>query len=359
MNYKIPSGSTADRGAACAASHAYPQAPEPAGEPAEKGKAGHAFIYHVANSPATRSEALAAVPEQWRGLCANIDIARLFDGFENIRTEVAFGYRAQSGAVRLLGINMGRPKGPRAEDEAVCVLDLVGKQRGTGRVMIQDHKFGKRVGDPEKAWQLRLGALCAARRDVEGTISEEVVVRFAYLDEEGRVDSIEEGCLTEMDLDMAADEWREILANIRRSAALIEAGKIPSVNPGDHCRYCAAVPYCHEKTALVRSMLPDMKDLAERVDALTLEQAGRAWTKAREVKALLERVESALKARASQEPLPLDNGKTLHMDERQGREYLDKEATLAVLRDLGADEGLIRSLVKKGKPYLFPQERRG
>lgn len=354
---KVPSGSKADLGAICSASHAYPQAPEPAGEPAEKGKAGHGFIHHVANSPATRSEALVQVPEQWRTLCASIDLPKLLDGFEGIETEVAYGYRAESGAVRLLGKNMGRPNVERAPDEAICVQDLIGRERGTGLRMVQDHKFGQRVGDPDKAWQLRLGALCTVDRDVDGCVAGDVVVRFGYIDEEGGV-TVERAVFSELDLDVFADEWRTVVANIGRSAALLEAGKIPNVNPGEHCRRCNAVPYCHEKTALVRTMLPDLRDLAERVDALTLEQAGRAWTKAREVKQLLERVEGALKVRAQQEPLPLESGKLLYMDERQGREYLDKEATLAALRELGADDGLIRSLVRKGKPYLYPQERK-
>jgi hypothetical protein len=125
------------------------------------------------------------------------------------------------------------------------------------------------------------------------------------------------------------------LATVREQ--LLEAreaveAEVIAPKEGPWCRYCPAFPVCPAKAALVTEMMD--------VPVLDQSTAAAAWQRIKDARAVLDRVEAALKEYAAREAVSLPGGWVLSEVESV-RESLDGRkahaATLEILGPAAAD----------------------
>lgn len=338
-------GSAFERIRACPASAAMPQI-NLSSEWAETGITGHDALdeYVIAVAAGTPLPiALANVPDEWQGLCGALGNNVIAWG---LRSEVAYAYNVATGEARHLGQRLGRQYKLETM-EVACTLDLVGTDGDA--VVVIDAKTGHGDVTPaDRNQQLRFQALCAAK--VYGKVHAKIAILRCTENGSPRWDWSH---LEVWDLDEVEGDIRHSFAAVSKAMAQVQAGKVPNVTEGSHCKYCPAAPVCPAKTALIRQMADgtalDHPDFAK---PLAPHQAGVAWRRLQAFKQMLRPIESAIMACLDEAgSLPLPDGKTLRKVIVPGNESLDGDVVFAVLQEMYgrdiADAGVERRATKK------------
>lgn len=328
----VVTGSQLDRVVRCPSSAALPQvitvSDDPDPDP-ERGTAIHHFLARVPDIG--RDAALAEIDEQWRGICADIELARLADQLKLSR-EVAVAYNWRDDTARLL-----TPIAPRAyEIDPACEIamtpDVVGV--GPGAVYIGDYK-GPHAWLPEPDSSYQLGAAAVAIARLHGATR--ATVEYIRIRDDGTPRKF----WAELDvlgLEAAAEKIATLLSGLPERRAAIDAGIVPDVTEGPWCRYCSGRMHCPAKTALVRRVLGDPQPIPYE-QPLTPESALRVYRMLKPAKDAIKQAEAALAMYAKYTPIHLgtdEDGSERYYGElrRPGNEVLDGAITHSVLTDL-------------------------
>lgn len=327
----IVTGSQLDRIVRCPSSGALPQVvTAESDDPApERGTAIHRFLERVPEIG--RDAALAETDEQWRGICADVELGKLADQLKLSR-EVAVAYNWRADTARLL-----TPIAPRAYDidpecEIAMTPDLVGV--GRGAVYIGDYK-GPHAWLPEPESSYQLGAAAVAIARLHGATRAKV--EYIRIRDDGSPRKFWAD-LDVFGLDAAAERIATLLGGMPARRAALLAGEVPDVVQGRWCRYCPASQHCPAKTALIRNVLGDPQPIPY-LQPLTPTSALRAYQMLRPAKDALKQVETALAMYAKLTPILLEteeDGSERYYGElrRPGNEELDGPITHAVLTEL-------------------------
>ena len=321
----LPTASSLERANCCIGSALLPRVDEITGA-ATRGTAIHAFLARVAE--VGRNDALAEVAEEYRPICAVIDLDVLPVSRLEVIAELALSFDPASGVVVELGRNLGRrypPVGPRT---FVGTADLVALSPSD--VLVADYKSGHGVITPTAHnAQLRLLGLAAARRFGRQR-ARVAIVRIA---EDGTpfFDSAE---LDAVELDVIADELRSLAGRIEGAKDLMDLGQPPPLTTGTHCRRCPCLVHCPTVTALARTLASQPEAVADEVmAALTPEQAATAWTRLALAQEVLRRAREGLYGYARDHDITLPNGLVVGEVEWK-RRVLDGRTSFEVLRRL-------------------------
>jgi hypothetical protein len=335
------SASATERTIACPASLALPKAHRSTAY-SHRGHGIHGFVRAIiAGVP--RDVALAAVDAADRATCAGIEWPKLIGDLAEVECEAAFALDPIARTARFLGVDVGRDyaRFSLGPNEIPGTADIRGV-RFDGVPVVRDLKTGYlEVTDAEDNGQglffaavlyLMLGA-------------PEVCFEIMKLKPSGEIVTDSTATYGAFELDSFLDALEEALVESRTARRVYLAGGTPDVTVGPWCRYCEAMESCPAYTRLARSMAADVADLESRVESLTLPEAGVAWRKAKQIEAMLGRVLEALKARARQDPLPIENGKIVKAISFERNDF-DRAVALEMLRARGATDEDIRSLYR-------------
>ena len=178
------------------------------------------------------------------------------------------------------------------------------------------------------------------------TGASEVDARIIYVREDGGI-KLDSWTFDVFTLEEFADELDVMLGRVTRARLAVAQGDV-RVSTGSHCAYCPAMPACPAHTALARSMMGDVDILHAQLAAMTPEQRGNAWDKARTIERVLGNVLDGLKALAHQEEFPLPNGQTVK-EIPFARSAFNQGAAIALLRGKGATDEEIGLLFSEFK----------
>lgn len=340
---KHPSASNAEAFVMCGASHVLPQS-QKHNDYMHKGTEGHAPLEAMLNGkvPSTTDRGLASVKD------FPFDV--VMDGVTRRRGEAAFAVNVKTRTSRFLGVNIGREYGPLQKYEVPCTLDADG-ERAT-RPWVRDWKFGVSAS----WWQLMIQCMALAYDDPENPCSE-VDAGFVFIDaetggreyrEDGRVVSLEE-------IDEAADRMVEAWDKVEKMVDAFDKDIPLTTAEGDWCKYCGAFPHCPAKWELARRIMEPIPR-GSALEAMTLDKQGALYAALQDRKKLIETVMDTLKITATNTPLPLPNGKRLVMMRMKGGERIDKPAALRILKELGASDDDMASVLKRSADYVQAKE---
>jgi hypothetical protein len=329
-----PTGSSLDRTMRCIASAALPQVFQ-AGDSydRDKGTAIHGFLDRVAElrkagDANPRETALAEVDEQWRGICAGVELGKLTAQLD-MSTEVAVAYDWRKDAARFL-----KPLEPRLYDidpttEIAFTIDVAGA--ADRRVYIGDYKgpYGW-LPEPTHSMQLGLAAVAIARIHRARSAK----VEYIRIRDDGTPRKFD-GDLDVFALDGAAERIHNTMSAVDEMRPAIASGVVPNVTEGPWCKWCPAKRHCPAKTSQMRAILHDPPSVSLR-DPLTPETAGTVYALIRKAKDAIANAESALYAYAKAEPILIgtdEDGALRFFGElrRPGNEVLDGAITHRVL----------------------------
>lgn len=316
---RLPSASALDRAFACIGSVTLPTVSEPAGDDAERGLALHKYVEVARRDGRDAALAMMAADEETLAEAKAIDLAAIPDGAES---EVAFGLDVETGeAVRY---SLSSERAYPLDGKLHGTADLVGR-RGA-EVVIIDLKTGRPTVSAADSWQLRFLALAAARWSGLSRARASLFV----LDDKGgwRQDW---AFWDEFDLAGFADELAALVAR-----ALSDDE--PRLATGSHCKHCPALLRCPAQTAIVRALVPSLTEITERLELLSPQEQGRAYTHMKLAEELMERAKDAFRLLAATGDIPLPDGRTLRTVEshrssaaKGAAEYIAKTAGVDVL----------------------------
>ena len=335
----LPSASAHERVIACPASHALPQV-HTTGAHAQRGTEIARYIRLVVGGASVEDAASTVDVEAWRETCRNLDWRRLVGDLSDVHGETAYALDTATSAVRVLGSNLGRNYPPTSATELVGTSDLEGV-RLDGVPVVIDVKTGREV--TPVAWNAQIRFFALVRHLLTG--APEVEGRIAYVAEDGSV-RLDCHVFDVFDLETHGDELAELPARISRARELVVLGDVPPVSSGSHCRYCPAKPACPRYTALAREMVSEVTAIRDRLAAMSPEEQGEAWAKLRDVKALVDDIDHALKELAAQHPIPLPNGQTVKAISVTTSRFVQADA-IALLKVKGATEEEIATLYRE------------
>ena len=311
---RMPTASSLGRAMRCGASLCLPVVDTTTGH-SEAGTWRHRYLELV--SKIGHEAALQELPEQYRAAMAGFST----EGLPlNLSAEVAMAWDIRESCSRFIGNGLSRGYGPLSEYEVAGTADAIGSTADA--VHVVDWKGpGHRRGDAYH--QLRFLALAAARlADLH-----KAVVHVIRIDDAGEVSRYSEE-LDELDLDAFAAElfrWR---------VGLKEDG---GPHEGVWCERCPSFQFCPAKARLaVQVATGDMLGDMSTMPPLTPERAGAAWTKLREAKVFLRRIEAACMAALAEngDRLPLPDGSELRRVACEGNEVLDGAAVFDAVAEM-------------------------
>ena len=296
----MPWASGLDPTLKCPASAVLPKVREPSGPEAERGVVIHKFLENVI--ALGRDKALELVPADYRVECAMVDVDALLAGLSNIRCEETWVVDVLANTARL-------DDGAEPTDaEFRGRFDLIATNT-EGVPVGADYKTGRDLGDIMQLYQLRLLGLALHL----ATGQPWVEIRAKYIEPDGAV-RIKSELLGPSDHDETLKTLRGLRAKILKAAeqyAQHGAAGV-AVSTGDHCRFCKCIHQCPSKMQFIARTLPDLEFVSDSIDILDPAAIGIAWTKLREVKDLLARVEPVINEMTKRvAPVPLPNGKVL------------------------------------------------
>lgn len=319
----LPTASSLERANCCIGSALLPRVDELTSA-ATRGTAMHAFLARVAE--VGRDEALGEVEEEYRPICAAIDLDVLPVSRLEVIVELALAYDPESGVAEELGRNLGRRYPPVGPHRFVGTADLVALSPTD--VLVADYKTGRGIISPAaQNAQLRLLGLAVARRFGRQFVRV-AIIRIA---EDGTpfFDSAE---FDAVELDVIAEELRTLAARIEDVKDLMDLGQPPPLTTGTHCRYCPCLVYCPAVTALARRLAFQAEAVADEVTAaLTPQQAATAWTRLKVAEEVIRRAREGLYGYARDHGIPLPNGLVVGEVETK-RRVLDGRLSFDVLR---------------------------
>jgi hypothetical protein len=306
-----------------------------------RGTTLHAFATRVLRGD-TIAAALPDVPDAWKSTARRLDFRAIAGDLDpkSIRCEVGYAANVDTGAVRSLGEVEARaypePEGP----EVMGTEDLEGVTALTGMAVTSDLKFGH-AGATEAEHNPQVTFFARARSMLLEV--PEVVGSVLHVAEDGSV-HVDRHVFEWVDLDAFGYELSDTVVAVERAEEVVASGETPDVHPGPWCGYCPSAPLCPAQTALARAMLPELEAIEARVTAMTRDEGGAAFVKLQRVKAIVERVADGLKTlQRNVGPLPVSPGKVWRpIMVKQTR--FDRDAALALMRELGASEERIAAL---------------
>lgn len=333
-----PTASGLERVGECEASHVLPAVHVSTGY-ARRGQEIASFIRRVLGGM-SRIDAAAFVSDPtWRTTCLLLDFTRLVGDLSSVRGEMAYSLDVQTDAVRELGSNLGRNYPALGENEIGGTDDIEG-ERIDGVPVVIDVKTGQPVTscreNPQIMFFARIRQLLTGAPEVEG--------RIAYVSDDGHVE-LDTAMFSAFDLDSFGDDLAEIVRRVAAARARLAAGEVLTVSSGSHCRYCPAMAACPRYTALARTMVDDVADMTARLGAMTPEQQGIAYEKAKEIEKFLAVVLDGMKELARQNAIPLRSGK-VYKETRSTSTHLDTPRALTLLRERGVTDEQIADLYK-------------
>lgn len=353
---KPMSASTLEREDLCPASVALPQVVEIGDEESrDRGRAIHAFVRAViAGVP--RDVALADVPDDaWRATCTGVDFDELVGGLRDVRAEVAYAIDARDRSARFIGVNVDRDYGFITNWETAGTNDYEGVDRVDTLETVEDLKTGQNVTPCRENAQLGFHALARAK---VAKVSR-VRARIRYLGASGAVRYTDEHVFGPFDLDDVADRLLFIRQRVEEAKRRLRDGEIPTVYPGDHCRYCPALQACPAHVSLVRATarathlgpIPldktmSIEDVMPFVAALSAAEKALAWDLANRGLTAFETIKESLKLIARQEPIELASGKTVALGKEFTVEHFSPSAAIALLKVKGATDAEIKKLYR-------------
>lgn len=330
----IPTPSQLGRVAACITSEALPHA-QHTNEAARGGIVFHQYMHDVRKMG--RDAALLEIEDDDdRAAMEAVDMDRLGQlDPAAFASEVAIAWNVATGEARELGRGITREEAAALarRDEMVGILDLVGLTDDA--VVVLDYKRGfGRVARAEVNWQTRTYALMAAlcyhrTKAIQG------VIRAP----EGLTPWWDVAEMDSLDVDAHAADVRELLMKVGLVRAA-ESDQRPQLVEGAHCRYCPARPFCPAKAYLLSVAMHDPKELeSATTEALASpERLARAWSRIRDAKALLDRLEAIVKDAARQQPIDLGDGWILG-ERVESKESVVADRARAVLMSLYGQAG--------------------
>ena len=321
-----PTASSLERAAACPASCAIPVRVRAGSDAADRGNAIHGFVEAVLAKHDTREGALARVPTEWRATCAALDWNPLIGDLEpsTVHAESAYALDHVTGAARFLGRSLGRNYPASSDDEIVGTSDIDG-DRFDGVPVVGDLKTGRPVTACRNNWQMRFHAY--VRHQLTG--SPDVLARLLYVQENGAV-YVDEHLFEPADHIDLLDDLSGVVRRIRE----VRLDQL-QVFPGEHCTYCPAYLSCPAKTALTKSLVPELHQIDQLINEMTIEQVGAAWAKLEAIKPLVKRLDAALKDAAKTHLVTLPDGRVLK-EISSGKQVVSGERALALAEKYGA-----------------------
>lgn len=326
---RLPTASGLTRALACPTSCVLPQVTAPPSPWAESGRALHAYVEAITKG-LTPAEAAELVPETLRATALALDTDSWpVDVSAGWHSEVAVRYHLDTDDAQIVDAR-GRSYGLGTEAHLYGTADLVRVHGST--VYVVDVKTGRGwLPRPSESGQLRFLALAFARVYA----CESAEVGHLRVDGDGRA---------WLDLDaLDAFELATVRDQLVEARAAVNA-RVMAPKEGPWCRYCPAFACCPAKAALACASV-------DVVGPLTRETAAAAWQRVKDVRAVLDRVEAAVREYAAREPVPLGDGWQLTEVETT-RETLDaRKVHAAVLEMLGpaaADQAVELTATKSG-----------
>lgn len=331
-------GSSIERADKCPASQVLP-AVHSTNKYAEAGTVKHSFVNLISDG-ATKTEALAAMPEKYREQCNDLPVDKMS---LHLASEVAFAFDVKTGKAREIGRNINRNynAGP---DEICCTVDIVGV--GENSVLVKDFKGAHAdVTHPRENHQLLFGGLCAARAYGKDTATL-VVTRL--------IDDTVKNVTAQIDgwgLDVFASRLVGITQRVKEAKELVLNGKTPDVSEGKWCTYCPAFDSCPAKIGLLKAMIDGTEaNKLENLLPLQLDLAPQVYQKWREMGVLYKRATSIVKAFASKHSIDLGDGK-FYGEVISSAEKLDGDIAYGYLQEEfdqeTADKATGRTVTKK------------
>lgn len=324
-----PSASALYRAMLCPASACLPRV-ETSSEAAERGTIGHKFLERVA-SGGNRDEALAAAPFEHREWLSRIDPTEALAGLREIRCELPIAIAPGVEAARLL------PKGEHRDYSAAEAGEFCGTgdlfaTREDGAPVYLDWKCSNYFDMQPYIRQVQFFGLALHLM----TGAPAIEWRACFVGDDGRIE-VKRGELTAFDFDDMLLALRILERDITRVRLEIREGRVPTVNMGDHCKYCSAMSACPGYTALARQLDPELTAIDGAIASLTPVLAGKAWLRYKQAEQLLERIGKGLKAYAQETPIELPNGKRVRAIQ-QTRNSINGEAALRLAQQYGASQ---------------------
>lgn len=317
---KMPTGSAVERAVYCPASCVLERAGH-SGDAARKGTENHEEIADGDSS--TRV------------------VGELLTGATDARHEVAYALDVEHQTVREIGCNLGRNYGRLGETEIALTIDL--ECRRDGAWWVGDWKSRGRVTSVAANWQIRCAVIAVMTRHATDT----VVGFLGYLDDS----ELEHETFDAFHVSTWWGELRGALAQIRKAAAVVDAGETPEVTAGRWCKYCPSLPYCPAHTRLALSLLGELDGVEAAIGSLSVDQCGRAWELLAQYDVLADRVRETIRERARRELVPLSNGRRLALVECKGRRVLDQKRAKEMLAEAGMGPPM-----KRGDSYYQVRE---
>lgn len=241
--------------------------------------------------------------------------------------EIAVAYHVASGTGRVMRKAHHRDYSDARHGELTGTLDVIGIRRG--EVFTGDLKTGRWKTRDGMSWQLRFGAVAVA--SILG--ADEVSAALWYVDEDGMRDDA--GTLDCFDLAEASAALKDVWPRLT-------GGPTPPV-PGTHCvdGYCPLLGRC----AATRAALAEVRTSAA-VRISSPEDAARVWEMLPMAEAAVKAAKDQIKAMASREPIPLQNGKRLVVVEQQRETVRLSPKAVELVKLAGAEEALEMSTSK-------------
>lgn len=317
------SASSFERVALCPASAVLPQVAREGGAAVEKGNHVHAFKAALAEGVA-HEVALAAVPAEWRDLCAALDAPA-----PGTLAEVAFAVNARTGAVRVLGTNIGREY-TLEQGEIAGTADTVVPAEV---LVVGDYKTGRgEVTAAARNKQLAFLAYAAAtvyKRD-------EAIVEIVKIGPSG-YETTDSAHLDALDLQAARALIRDTHQRVVDAQQEIKRGRQPALREGSHCTWCPARLACPARTALVRRLAEPEALATSFAAALSPHTAARAHELLSRAEDVVRDLRAQLVMFAQEFPIDLGDGRTYGPVECE-REAVTGSVAHAVLERLHGRE---------------------
>lgn len=336
----------------CAASHVLPQH-NVHSERSTGGTGGHAVL-----AAAINDKPVFALPKADLDRVKRFPLGEILQGVDCKRAEAAFVINYVDRTSAFIGVDIDRKYEevlgrPLTLEEIPVSIDVDGIK--APRPWSVDWKFGTWSTE----WQRRIQAMALAWHHR----ATEVDAGFVYIDGEtgGEVYTEDRRIYYAYELNGFAMELRAAAYRVHALHEQVTRGTLPMANvptvEGPWCTYCGAYPHCPSKWKLAKSMLDELGADDGAVAAMTVEQCGRLWAKWKEIKRMgEERIESVLKGRMREEALPLPNGKVVRLVTAKGRESIDRDAAIVLLKAKGATDEEIAKVIKRGNPYETVKE---
>lgn len=325
----LPTASRLQLAATCAASQVLPVI-DTAWESGAAGHERHDVLQEALTSPPGAYKAPTPALESW--LEDVLEVAEQLR-HPDLRSEAAYAYNVArfdgvTGAplqpARLLGYHMGRFY-KQSPTEFAGATDFILVE--PTRVVVIDLKTGQsETPHPARNMQLRMLALAAAR--THGVDNARVGILHAA---PGQAVWWSWASFDAFDLEEIAVELHSLSQRIGYARNDVERGKTPRLTVGEHCNNCPARHGCPARVAMAKRLAGEPEKVVLDLKAmLTPESAAIALTRWRAAKKALEEVGGALYAYASENPIPLGDGRVWGPVTSE-REVIDAEKAWAVL----------------------------